>query len=254
MTGGAPPILPSDRVMLAVLDEGSSGDGGLDNSSNLVIPGKVPIVATAPSAELPTVFLIAGDPETSEPAPNIRVRPGSVNLHRSGDARDALRVYVQYEGTATYGIDYAEAPQWVEFPAGVISVQVLIAPMEDDLVEGDEVVSVELIEPPIDSLPTYRIDLEWARAKIVIHDRQGGAVLKLRRIGGASLDIHGAVRLDILGPINQLVTVDVSDDLKTWVELKPVLLQGDGAGSGEDLNADKSNHRFYRVRLLPMKY
>ncbi|MSU34881.1 MAG: hypothetical protein EXS36_07170 [Pedosphaera sp.] len=80
------------------------------------------------------------------------------------------------------------------------------------------------------------------------------AVLKLRRVEGASLAMDGKARRDILGPTNQWVTVDVSEDLKTWVELKPVLLQGDGAGSGVDLNADKSNHRFYRAQLLPVKY
>ncbi|MSU34879.1 MAG: hypothetical protein EXS36_07160 [Pedosphaera sp.] len=82
-----------------------------DATSNFAISGKVPSVVTTPSAELPMVFLIEGEAEAREPAPNIRVRPGSINLHRSGDARDALQVYVQYDGTATYGKDYAEAPQ-----------------------------------------------------------------------------------------------------------------------------------------------
>ncbi|MSU34880.1 MAG: hypothetical protein EXS36_07165 [Pedosphaera sp.] len=63
----------------------------------------------------------------------------------------------------------------MEFPAGVISVQVLIAPLEDDLVEGDKEVRVQLVEPPIDSLPTYKINLEHARAKIVIHDKPTGS-------------------------------------------------------------------------------
>jgi len=115
---------------------------------------------------LPVVSIEASVPETTEPSPAMRIRPGVFTLRRTGDASRALRVWTDYAGTATSGADYLAPPAVVEFPAMAASVEVLIAPLDDGLVEGDETVIAGLT--PV--APNYRIDPVNNRARVVIHD------------------------------------------------------------------------------------
>ena len=119
---------------------------------------------------LPVVSIEATWPETTEPSLTSRIRPGVFTLRRTGDASQSLRVWTHYGGTATSGIDYVAPPTVVEFPAGAASVEVLIAPLDDDLVEGDETVIGELTPSPLAVVPTYRIDPVNNRSRVIIHD------------------------------------------------------------------------------------
>ena len=119
---------------------------------------------------LPVVSIEAAWPETTEPSPTTRFRPGVFTLRRTGDAGPALRVWTHYGGTATSGADYSAPPAVVEFPAGAASVEVQIAALDDDLVEGDETVIAELTPSPLAVVPNYRIDPVNNRARVVIHD------------------------------------------------------------------------------------
>ena len=132
-------------------------------------------VASAPvriqvGGGLPVVSIEATVPETTEPSSTTGVRPGVFTLRRTGDASRALRVWVHYGGTATSGSDYVAPPTVVEFPAGAASVEVLIGPLDDDLVEGDETVIAEIAPSPLGIPPTYRIDPVNHRARVIIHD------------------------------------------------------------------------------------
>ena len=125
---------------------------------------------------LPVVSIQATVPETTEPSPTTRIRPAVFTLHRTGDASQLLRVWMGYGGTATAGADYTTPPAVVEFPAGAATVEVVIAPLDDDLVEGDETVIAEITLSPLAIPPTYRIDPVNNRARVVIHDNDLPAV------------------------------------------------------------------------------
>ncbi|MCI0536198.1 MAG: hypothetical protein L0Z50_13310 [Verrucomicrobiales bacterium] len=121
-------------------------------------------------ANLPAVSIRAVDPETSEPSPNTRVRPGRLILTRAGSPSDPLMVFVSFDGTALYGVDYEKVSQFVQFDAGKAEAELLIGALEDLLPEDTESVIVRVEESPFDRLPDYRPDPNQREAKVVIHD------------------------------------------------------------------------------------
>ena len=140
----------------------------VDSAGNNVTSAPVRINVGGPS--LPVVSIEATVPETMEPSPTTRIRPGVFTFKRTGNAGQALRVWVNYAGTATRGTDYEETPFIVEFPAGAASVEVLIGPLDDNLAEGDETVIGMLTPSPLAVVPNYRIDPVNNQARVVIHD------------------------------------------------------------------------------------
>ncbi len=125
---------------------------------------------------LPVVSIEATVPETTEPSPTSRIRPGVFTLRRTGDASEPLRVWVHYAGSATPESDYAALPNVVEFPAGTASVELLVVPVDDGLAEGDETVVAELTHSPLAVAPGYAIDPENRRAVVTIHDNGLSAI------------------------------------------------------------------------------
>lgn len=130
--------------------------------------------------ELPTVRLETLRDATSEPRPEARIAPAQVMLRRTGSTLAPLSVLILYGGTATAGLDYAPLPESVTIPEGKAEVALDIVALDDDQVEGEETVVLEIVQPPVvvDPLaaetmlpqPTYQIDGEHGRARVVIHD------------------------------------------------------------------------------------
>lgn len=89
---------------------------------------------------------------------------GRFQISRS-DASRALAVRYVLGGSARNGEDYGSREGFVTFPAGSASVTVSIFPIEDDLVEGDEMVVLTLANDP-----AYRIDAGRASAALSIAD------------------------------------------------------------------------------------
>lgn len=119
---------------------------------------------------LPVVSIEATVPETTEPSPTSRIRPGVFTLRRTGGLERSLRVWMHYGGTATADEDYAALPQIVEFAPGAESVELIVAPVDDLALEPDETVVAELTASPLAVLPDYHIDPIKRRAEVVIHD------------------------------------------------------------------------------------
>ncbi|MBK8002017.1 MAG: hypothetical protein IPK15_25790 [Verrucomicrobia bacterium] len=131
-----------------------------------------PPVKIRVSDGLPVVSIEATVPETMEPSPTSRIRPGVFTLRRTGDTARALRVWVSYGGTASPERDYSELPGIVEFPAGSSSVDLQVVPLDDGLAETDESVVAELVPSPLAVRPDYEIDPINRRAVVVIHDNE----------------------------------------------------------------------------------
>lgn len=131
-----------------------------------------PPVRIRVSDGLPVVSIEATVPETMEPSPTTRIRPGVFTFRRTGDTTRALRVWVSYGGTASPERDYSELLGIVEFPAGSSSVDLQVVPLDDGLAETDESVVAELVPSPLAVRPDYEIDPINRRAVVVIHDNE----------------------------------------------------------------------------------
>lgn len=119
---------------------------------------------------LPVISIEATRAETREPSRNERIAPGEFTLKRTGPANESLTVYLRFDGTATAGSDYARLEQTATFAAGAESTTLLVEPIDDQLMEGDETVVARLVAAPIERVPYYRIDPEKNTARVVIHD------------------------------------------------------------------------------------
>lgn len=125
-------------------------------------------------SDRPIVSIVATVAETAEPSPEVRVQPGRFLVKRSGDANAPLLVWLEIGGSAEAGRDYEQIPRSLVFETGILSKEILVAPLDDQIVEGDETVSAEIVPvpPELDTpFPTnYSIDPEHRAAKLVIHD------------------------------------------------------------------------------------
>jgi len=101
--------------------------------------------ATSSSATLtvvlpPVVAISASDADASEGGSN----PGMFTVTRSYATNSPLTVGFIIEGSAIKGVDYADIAASVTIPADQLSASVIIAPLEDALVEFPETVSLVL--------------------------------------------------------------------------------------------------------------
>ena len=163
----------------------------------------------ADPAVLPVVSLKAVQSETTEPSITSKIAPARFLVQRSGDLSQTLHVYLELSGTARAGFDYVTPESRVDLPAGAESAEVIIAPLDDDLVEGLETVVVQIVDPPTDNIPNYIIDRVASTIRLVIHDNDapdGLPVIGLQTVVGVTsepnplaLIVPGTVRLNRTG-------------------------------------------------------
>ncbi len=102
------------------------------------------------------VSVLASDAEAAEGG-----NTGRFTVRRSGNTNAALVVAYLLGGSASNGVDYAALPGSVVLPAGATSVDVVVDPLDDNLVEPTEQVTLQLqalmcpaIYPPPDDCYT----------------------------------------------------------------------------------------------------
>src|SRR6266516_408831 len=139
----------------------------------------------AQDSSLPEVYILATAPDTIEPSPDTRVSPGAFTITRLGNTNEALLLFLEFTGTATLGQDYEKLSQFQTMPAGATKLAVLVQPLDDLAVEGDETVIATLsTNPPINSLPNYTVHSRLNQAKVVIHDNDFPGDLPVVSISG----------------------------------------------------------------------
>lgn len=96
----------------------------------------------------PTITLRATDRRAAETGGGTAVGRGSFAVSRRGDLTQPVLVSYIVDGgsTASSGSDYAALPGIVEIPAGAASAVIDVNPIEDDLLEGNETVTVQLLQ------------------------------------------------------------------------------------------------------------
>lgn len=128
------------------------------------------LALSAGSADLPLVSVEASRADTAEPGPTVRAMPGQFTLRRTGDTSEPLAVWLKTGGTATAKVDYEPLPENAKFPAGRAELVINVTAAADEMEEADESVVLQVVESPLDSLPTYSVDAGRSAAKVVIHD------------------------------------------------------------------------------------
>lgn len=135
----------------------------LSSSPSYVVgtPGSATVTISDNDAPaLPTVTITVHDSFVSEPGTDT----GSFRVSRSGETGSALIVHYSVGGTATTSTDYAALTGTVTIAAGSSSEYVLVAPVDDGILEGGETVAVTL-----SSNPAYTIGTPGA-ASLTIQD------------------------------------------------------------------------------------
>ena len=160
-----------DYVLTAV----ATDDHGASTISG---PVKVRAVQLHPP---PIVTIKATDAEASEPNP-LSASPvldtASFTVYRTDGTNSDLTVYYRIDGTAANGVDYQELAHQITIPAGAPSADIVVAPKDDLLVEGDESVILTLTPPRCITIFPPPADCyvvgEPGRARAVIHDNDVG--------------------------------------------------------------------------------
>lgn len=90
------------------------------------------------------VTITAFDAEATEAGPT----PGTFLIERSGATDGPLEVDIDLDpvSTATSGADFAALPDTVTIPDGSSSVNLLVVPINDSLVEGSETIVAEVVD------------------------------------------------------------------------------------------------------------
>jgi arylsulfatase A len=111
--------------------------------------------------EVSTVSIKATDSSASEAGDQ-----GIITISRSTPTSASLVVNYEVKGAAKNGTDYQTIPSSVTIPAGMTSVQIVITPKEDSLVEGSEGVKLILM----DGGTSYQIENSTGIVQIMDND------------------------------------------------------------------------------------
>ena len=98
-----------------------------------------PAQVTILNDNLTTVTIYPTGAGAAEPS-----TPGQFTVKRDGDLSPDLVVYYNVSGTATSGLDYVPLSGSVTIPAGASSADIVLTPLDDNLLEGDESVILTL--------------------------------------------------------------------------------------------------------------
>jgi hypothetical protein len=105
-----------------------------------------PVHISVLPAGFPVVTIVATDPHAAEGSTNSTGDTGSFTVYRTGSTNSPMRVFYHVGGTASNGVDFSFISNSVTIPAGALSANILVKPIDDNLIEGTETVEIA-IEP-----------------------------------------------------------------------------------------------------------
>jgi hypothetical protein len=127
-------LVEPDETVIATLSAAAAYTVGSPSNAT------VTIVSDDVNTNLPTVTIGA----QISTAPEARRKNGKFRVQRTGATTAPLTVHYIVSGTATAGSDYVALSGTVTIPAGATRVDILVAPIDDILVEPTETVIVTL--------------------------------------------------------------------------------------------------------------
>ena len=174
--------------------------GGLSAFSNFGLS-----IAPTPIPVLPTISIVANDPNAAETKPGETPNPGQFTLTRTGDFTQALAVAYLLTGTATNGTDYQTLPGSVTFVAGKDTATIDINAIDDNIFEGTETVTLSLTANPAYIIPTAPSPV------ISIADNETQPIVSIGDVSlkeGDSGTINATFTVNLSNPSTQPITVD----------------------------------------------
>jgi len=162
-------------------------------------------------------------------------------IHRSGETNSALTVFYSISGTASNGVDYVRIGDAVTIPAGRRLARVVIAPIDDAVVEQDEtvVLTLQLPSSPSNTSSTYVIGRPRRAAAVIADDDRPRPICQ--RLS------DGLFHLCLPGTNNDCFSVHTTSNFLNWTALGTNIVI-DGAIHYVDPDAVELPQRFYRVR------
>lgn len=124
----------------------------------------------------PVVTIEAVDPIATEQSPLLDSLPDTARFvvrREGGDPSQPLTVRYRIGGTAANGVDYVRLPGEVTIPGGARTEDILVDPIDDELVEGTESVLLTLVPSPC-------LSNTAAEADCYVVGRPGSAVAYIR--------------------------------------------------------------------------
>jgi subtilase family serine protease len=139
----------------------TSGAGWRTRIGSFSFPSCTGTPPPPPPPALPSVSVVA----TTTPAREAGQTSGVFTVTRTGDTAAPMTVQYSVGGTATPGSDYAALPGSLTIPAGASSATIIVAPIDDLLVEPDESVIVTLV-----STADYRVGSPGVATVTIVSD------------------------------------------------------------------------------------
>ena len=139
-------------------------------------------ISATVTSTLPTVSIAATANAAEQGTAN-----GSFRISRTGDTTSAVIVPYAVTGLATPTADYTALPGTATIAAGSSFVDVLVAPVDDTLVEGDEDVTLTLTAPS-----GYSLGTPTAKVTIVDNDVVASPITKIHDIQGSGSTFNTA--------------------------------------------------------------
>jgi len=197
-------IIPAGQVSAAVqfrpLDDKDVEEDETVAVSVLADPayniGTASATATIIDDDLLVVTISPSGSPMAEPSTS-----GRFTVKRDGDQTGALVIYYNVGGSASNGVDFVAPSGSVTIPAGVTSADIFVTPLDDGLMEGDEILTVTLTGNPaydigIPSSATLTLrDNEFPPVSIVAPDAAASepglefGQLSISRGGGTATDL-----------------------------------------------------------------
>jgi uncharacterized protein len=164
----------SDTLWLRWAENNDTG-----NDHGLAIDDFSLSATTGGGGGLPLVSVAAIDANAAEAGTD----PGVFRISRTGSTTNALDVNLNYQGTATFGLDFTPSGAISgTIPAGSAFADVTITPVDDTLVEGNEDVTLTITTAPTGYA------LGTATAKVTIADNDtppSNGITKIHNIQGS---------------------------------------------------------------------
>jgi len=156
---------------------------------------------------LPVVTIVATDAGASETGPN----NGTFTITRTGSTNGTLSVSLSVGGTAAPVADYGQLSNTIVIPSGHSSVNVTVTPVDDNMIESAETVTLE-----IQNNSEYTVGVSHS-ATVTIADNDVANVAPTAHAQSPEMAEDGipiAILLtgeDDETPANQLVAVNITD-------------------------------------------
>lgn len=188
--------------------------------------------AVTPRPSLPNISVTTLDATASESGDT-----GTFRITRTGSTNAPLTVRYSLSGSAVNGSDFNTLSNYIVIPAGSSNANITVVPVNDNLSEGEETVSLNLFDTT-----GYNAG-PLTNAVVTISDDDPTPIPFALQIN--ALDA-GSFRLTLTGPATRLYSFDAANELNSWRAWAQVV---NSNGTIQVLEATDTNHLFFRARL-----